>query len=101
MWLASCHVKKNNCGVAFCLEKGPDTVGQRPNAAHCASNVPSLKAYKSLESNVVIGAMSLGKRMTNSIGRFCETMPHPLRLQNSPVRMPSKNFLASHQLDIH
>ena len=30
-----------------------------------------------------------------------ETMPRPLRLQSSPVRMPSKNFLARHQLDIH
>jgi hypothetical protein len=42
-----------------------------------------------------------GLEFANSIGTFFETMPRPLRLQSTPVRMPSTNFLARHQLDMH
>jgi hypothetical protein len=48
-------------------EKRADTVGQPPNVENHASDMPSLKAPKSLESNAVTAAVSRGNRMTNSI----------------------------------
>jgi hypothetical protein len=41
-----------------------------PSAENYASDMPSLKAQKSLESNAVTAAVSRGKRMTNSIRAF-------------------------------
>src|SRR4051794_19887602 len=44
----------------------PDTVGQPPSAQNHASDMSSLKAQTSLESNAVTAAVSRGNRMTNS-----------------------------------
>jgi hypothetical protein len=61
------------------IRKRPDTVGHPPNAQNHASDMPSLKAQKSLESNAVTAAVSPGNRMTNSIRPFLRQFPSTIR----------------------
>jgi hypothetical protein len=54
-------------------KKRPDTVGQPPSAANCASHMPSLKAQEPGESEPETPALQCGNRLANTLTTLCET----------------------------